>query len=398
MFAATVREVNPDRDLIVAIDIGGSRLSAGLMTLRGDLIDRTQVPVDQGLNDGELFESLVGIVDDMLLRADEHHQMNPLAIGVGCVGPITADVETVSPVNVEAWRNFPLRERLEEAVSLPVYGGLDATSLALAEGWLGAAQGRSNFLAVVVSGSIAGGVVIDGQLLEGGSGNAGHIGHVVVEPNGRRCGCGARGCLDAEASGRAIEVITGRPPTEPSYEIMQRTGELVGRAVASVCNLLDLDLAVVGGPVALGFGATFFNAAQAALDRHSRAEYTRGARITPARLGDRGPLIGAGAVGMRGLRRQGLRAVPPRRSLTPTGELDVLDGLLELERRVDAGEDGASSVANTTADGSAHLPAEGDHTPSGPRDRPPSTSSDADTGAHGSPGTHVTDDSGHPGV
>ncbi len=79
----------------------------------------------------------------------------------------------------------------------------------------------------------------------------------------------------------------------------------MGRAVASVCNLLDLDLAVVGGSVALGFGATFFNSAQAALDRHSRLEFSRGARITPARLGDRGPLIGAGAVGVRGLRRAG---------------------------------------------------------------------------------------------
>ncbi|MFN8021757.1 MAG: ROK family protein [Acidimicrobiales bacterium] len=387
--------MNPDRDLIVAIDIGGSRLSAGLMTLRGDLIDRTQVPVDQGLNDGELFESLVGIVDDMLVRADEHHQMNPLAIGVGCVGPIGADVETVSPVNLEAWRNFPLRERLEDAVSLPVYGGLDATSLALAEGWLGAAQGRSSFLAVVVSGSIAGGVVLDGQLLEGASGNAGHIGHVVVEPNGRRCSCGARGCLDAEASGRAIEVITGRPPTEPSYEIMQRTGELVGRAVASACNLLDLDLAVVGGPVALGFGATFFNAAQAALDRHSRAEYTRGARITPARLGDRGPLIGAGAVGLRGLRRQGLRAVPPRRSLTPTGQLEVLEGLAALERQLDGDDLHGADVADVPTDVHEVLPGRSgpsdasgptgrDGTPSGPRTRPPSDP----TGSSPAGGTH----------
>lgn len=293
-------------------------MSAGLMTLRGDLIDRTQVPVDHGLSDHELFESLLAIIDDMLVRADEHHQLDPIAIGVGCAGPIVGDVETVSPANLDAWRNFPLRARLEEATSLPVYGGLDATSLALAEGWLGAAQGRSSFLAVVVSSSVSGGVVIDGQLLEGASGNAGHIGHVMVEPNGRRCSCGARGCLDAEASGRAIEAITGRPPTEPSYEIMQRTGELVGRAVASVCNLLDLDLAVVGGPVALGFGATFFNSAQAAVDRHSRVEYTRGARITPARLGDRGPLLGAGAVGLRGVRRHGLRSMPLRRSLSVT--------------------------------------------------------------------------------
>lgn len=295
--------MRPDRDLIVAIDIGGTKMAAGLMTLRGDLIDRTQVPVDHTLGEHELFESLAAIADQMMVRAVEHHQMMPVCVGVGSAGPLSLNAETVSPLNINAWREFPLRSRLAEATGLPVYGDLDAKSLALAEGWLGAAQGRSNFMAMVVSTGVGGGVVLNGQLVDGATGNAGHIGHLIVEPNGRRCACGARGCLEAEASGRAIEAITGRSPTEPSYEIMQRTGELVGRAIASVCNLLDLDLAVVGGSVALGFGATFFNSAQAALDRHSQLEYSRGARITPARLGDRGPLIGAGAVGMRGMRR-----------------------------------------------------------------------------------------------
>ncbi|HVE19785.1 MAG TPA: hypothetical protein VNB52_11895, partial [Ilumatobacteraceae bacterium] len=78
-----------------------------------------------------------------------------------------------------------------------------------------------------------------------------------------------------------------------------------GRAVASVCNMLDIDLAVVGGSVALGFGATFFNSAQETLDEHAQLSFSRGARIIPARLGGRGPLIGAGAVGVRGLLRAG---------------------------------------------------------------------------------------------
>jgi glucokinase len=84
---------------------------------------------------------------------------------------------------------------------------------------------------------------------------------------------------------------------------MQRTGDLVGRAAASMCNAFDLSLVVVGGSVALGFGSTFFHAAQVSLDDHARQPYTRGARITPSRLGEQGPLVGAGAVGWRGLRR-----------------------------------------------------------------------------------------------
>jgi glucokinase len=175
--------------------------------------------------------------------------------------------------------------------------------LTLAEGWLGAAHGRDSFVAVVVSTTVEGGIVLNGQLLDGATGHAGHIGHVVVEPNGRRCTCGSRGCLEAEVSAPAIEAITGRSLSEPTYEMMQRTGRLVGRAVASVCNLLDVDFAVVGGAVALGFGATFFNSAQETLDELARLSFSRGARIIPVRLGDRGPLIGAGAVGLRGLHR-----------------------------------------------------------------------------------------------
>ena len=305
--ATTVTDVKADSDVIVAVDIGGTKFAAGLVTPRGELIDRTKIEVDSTLPDEQLFDSLAGIVGDMIDRAHEHHERRPIAIGVGSAGPIEPECATVSPLNIPVWRGYPLRSRLIERFDLPVYGDLDAKSLALAEGWLGAAQGSSNFLAMVVSTGVGGGIVLNGQLLDGATGNAGHIGHIVVEPNGRRCSCGARGCLEAEASGRAIEAITGRPPTEPSYEIMQRTGDLVGRAVASVCNVLDLDLVVVGGSVALGFGATFFNSAQAALDRHAQLDFSRGARVTPARLEDRGPLIGAGAVGMRGLRRSARR-------------------------------------------------------------------------------------------
>ena len=293
------------RDVVLAIDIGDAKLAAGLMTMKGELLDREDVDIDFGMNAEALFASLNTIAQGQLERARTHHNARPAAVGVGCTGPVRPDVVAVSPIHIPAWRSFPLRSKLASATALNVYGDLGAKALALAEGWLGAAQGRQNFLAMVVSTTVEGGIVLNGQLMDGATGNAGHVGHVVVEPNGRRCLCGSRGCLDAEASGPAIEAITGRSHREPTYEIMQRTGRLVGRAVASVCNMLDLDLAVVGGSVALGFGATFFNSAQETLDEHAQLSFSRSARIIPARLGGRGPLIGAGAVGVRGLRRAG---------------------------------------------------------------------------------------------
>lgn len=292
------------RDVVLAIDIG-DKLSAGLMSMKGELLDRDDADIDLSMNADALFGSLTTIVQAQLDRARTHHNARPVAVGVGCAGPVRPDLVAVSPSNIHAWRSFPLRSKLATLTSLNVYGDLGAKTLALAEGWLGAAQGRETFLAMVVSTSVDGGIVLNGQLLDGATGNAGHIGHILVEPNGRRCLCGSRGCLEAEASGPAIEAITGRPASQPTYEIMQRTGRLVGRAVATVCNLLDIDLAVVGGTIAMDFGATFFNSAQETLDEHAKLSFSKGARIIPARLGGRGPLIGAGAAGLRGLRRAG---------------------------------------------------------------------------------------------
>lgn len=295
--------IDTRRDAILAIDIGGTKFAAGLVTFRGELIDRSRVDVERDVGPQSHFAGLAGIVNEQLERADQH-ELRVRAIGIGSAGPLERDCETVSPLNIPSWRRFPLRQHLRDLTGLAVYGDLDAKALALSEGWLGAARGVASFCAITVSTGVGGGLVIDGELLDGATGNAGHVGHIIVEPGGRRCGCGARGCLEAEASGLAIEAITGRPPTEPTYEIMRRTGRLVGRAAGMICTAMDLDLVVVGGSVALGFGATFFNVAQEEIDAVARVGQGAAARITPVRLGDRGPLIGAGAVGIRGMRRR----------------------------------------------------------------------------------------------
>ena len=289
--------------LSLSIDVGGTKCAVGLVTREGELIDRTSVPVNPRDTAEDLFTDIAEAVEQQLIRARDHHGVSPSTVGVACAGPSTHNLQSVSPLNIPQWRDFPLRDRLIDITGLPVFGDGDAKALALAEGWVGGARGVDNFMAMVVSTGVGGGIVLNGQLLEGNSGNAGHIGHVVVEPNGRRCACGGRGCLEAEASGPAIEAITGRSPTQPTYEIMVRTGRLVGRGVASVCNLLDQQLVCVGGSVALGFGATFFNSAQRTLDELCGLEFSRGARIIPSRLADQGGLIGAAAVGWRGLNR-----------------------------------------------------------------------------------------------
>jgi glucokinase len=290
-------------DVVLAIDVGADRFEAALVTAAGVILDRQSTDVIDDRTAEAHFGALSDIATELLTAAVEHHDVRVACVGVGSIGRIERGLDTVSPATIGSWRRFPLRRRLEELTDLSVYGDLDARALALAEGWLGAAQGHQNFCTITVSSSIAGGLVLDDDLVDGATGFGGQVGHIIVEPGGRRCICGAQGCLDAEASGAAIESITGRPLTEPTYEIMQRTGRFVGQAAATVCNTLDLTVVVVGGTIARNFAATFLHAAQVALEEHAQLPYSRGARITPSRLGDNGQLIGAGAVGWRGLRR-----------------------------------------------------------------------------------------------
>ena len=297
-------------DLVLAVDIGGTKMAAGLVSLDGSLVERAVQPTRQaftaegagagGEKSAELvWQDLANLVRGVMDRRAPGDSV--VVCGAGCGGPMTPGGEEVSPLNIVAWRSFPLRSRLAELTGLATYVDNDAKALALGEGWMGAAAGSSHYIGMVVSTGVGGGIVLDGRLLDGRLGNAGHVGHVIVVPDGRACRCGGQGCLEAEASGTALAAITGQPARLAPVRIVERTGTLVGRALASVVNLLDLPLAVVSGSVALGFGGPFFEAAQAEMDLRCGLDFARGARVVPGGLGDRGPLVGAARVGLRGV-------------------------------------------------------------------------------------------------
>lgn len=282
---------------VVALDIGGTKMAAAVVDASGEIHATAMAPT---VGDADrLLATAFELIDDVVDRSAP----TPLAIGVGCGGPMSLAEGTVSPLNITQWRDMPLRAHIEQRYGLPTRLDNDAKALALGEGWVGAAVGHRNYLSMVVSTGVGAGIVVDGRLLDGASGNAGHLGHVVVEPLGRPCACGARGCLEAEASGTAIAAITGAPAAEAPLEIRVRTGRLVGRAVAGAVNLLDLRLATVAGSVALGFGDVFFDAANEELDRLARIEFARGARIVASGRGGDGPILGAAVLALSALER-----------------------------------------------------------------------------------------------
>jgi glucokinase len=282
----------PGASPFLALDIGASKVDVAVVDRDGLIFSRGRVDVTAHSSD--LFEAIVHESRSVLNGREVS------AVGVGCAGPMTRGGETVSPLNIVGWRDFPLRRSLHDALDLDIFIEGDARALALAEGAFGAARDQTSYVSMVVSTGVGGGFVLNGRLLDGETGNAGHIGHLNVVPNGALCSCGAFGCLEAEVSGRAIEARTGRPAIEADVATRQRTGELVGRAVGTLSSVLDFRHCYVAGSVALGYGDEFFDAANKAAHSVAMMSYSHDIEIRPSQLGADGPILGAAVIAWRG--------------------------------------------------------------------------------------------------
>jgi glucokinase len=281
-----------ENSAVLAVDIGGTKLAAAVVTPDGRIIRRDRIPTPVR----DPWVALSALIKRVRAASTDFDLM---ACGVACGGPMATGGERVSPLHIPAWREFPLREQIHELTGLTTHVDNDAKALALSEGWLGAARDHRDFLAVVVGTGVGAGLVLDSRLVEGEAGNAGHIGHVVVADEGRRCRCGGTDCLEAFISGVAIELETGRAPGYASAGLIERNGRLLGQAVASIAALCDIRRVVVGGSVALGWGVPFFDAANREFEARSRIGFTRGLDIVPVGLDDRSALIGAAAIALR---------------------------------------------------------------------------------------------------
>ncbi len=298
---------------MLGIDIGGTKLAAAVIDRDGTLLASDRRATFGGGSGNELFASLEYLCRGVL----EHSGRDIVAIGVGCGGPMEYPAGIVSPLNIPAWQQFPLRTRLSEAFGRPAIVDNDAKALALGEHWRGAGRGSNNMLGMVVSTGVGGGVILDGRLLHGHAGNAGHIGHIIVWPDGPLCGCGARGCVEGVASGTglarrlheahdhaatttlqrggtAVDIAAAaRSGDALAMELFRTAGEGVGRGIASAAALLDLELVVIGGSIALRAWDLLGPPLQSELEHSARLDFTRSVRVVHAELGDTAGLYGA---------------------------------------------------------------------------------------------------------
>jgi glucokinase len=299
-------------DVVLAVDIGGTKLAAALVGRDGALMRTAQGPTPVTDSADDVWAALVDVIADV-------DDAEASVVGVGCGGPMSG--ERVSPLNIPAWRDFPLADRLRETTGRPVVVRNDAIAMAVGEYARGAGRDARAFLGIVVSTGVGGGLVLDGQPIEGPTGNAGHIGHVVVDADGPPCACGGRGCLEAIARGPAVVAwacAQGWTSAEPdgralvaaarqgdplALAALTRAGRALGIACASTAALFDLDVIAVGGGLSAA-GDLLLAPATAAFERHAGMAFVRRCRLVGASLGTEAGLVGAGVLARR-MRRRG---------------------------------------------------------------------------------------------
>jgi glucokinase len=305
---------------VLAIDVGGTKLAAAVAEPGGRLVTWAQVPTPRGPDGEQIWRTLEALAERVLAGAGIAAAALR-GVGAGCGGPMDWPAGVVSPLNMPAWRSFPLRSRLRERFAgVPVRVHNDAICLVAAEHWRGAGRGAGNVLGMVVSTGVGGGLILDGRLIEGASGNAGHIGHVVVDAaGGPVCSCGGRGCLEAIARGPALvawaksqgwrqgqEDATAKDLAGDGAQghpvgvaAMRRAGRALGIAIASAAHLCDLEVVSIGGGLSQA-GALLFGPLEETLRAHAKLEFVRNVRVVPAALGQSAGLVGAAALILAG--------------------------------------------------------------------------------------------------
>jgi glucokinase len=304
---------------VIGVDIGGTKLAAGVVDGTGAVRHAERVATPTGGDAESVWDALAALIDRVRGReagtsGSAAGGGGPSGIGVGCGGPMRRVDGVVSPLNIRAWRDFPLRERLAGLVAgAPVRLHNDAVAFAVGEHWRGAGAGLRNVLGMVVSTGVGGGLVLADRVVDGATGNAGHIGHVVVDPGGPPCACGGRGCLEAIASGPNTlawagskgwtgvvtdgeslvrDAAAGHPI---ALAALRRAGEALGVGIASALALCDVELVVIGGGLAAA-GDLLLGPLAQALRRHARLDFVRDVRVVGSGLGPHAGLVGAAAL------------------------------------------------------------------------------------------------------
>lgn len=316
----------PEGDWVVGVDIGGTNLNVGVVPFEGGLptavrSERTEVIrgakfiVDRVVR--MIEESIREVMDEKGVARDAF-----AGVGIGSPGPLDRKTGTVINTPNLGWRNFPLRDLIQNAVGLPATLDNDANAATYGEWWMGAGRGVDTLVGVTLGTGIGGGIVLNGELYHGANDAAAEIGHMTIDSTGRKCNCGNYGCLEAYASGQAIAaraiedldsgvgsilpelagevqnitaetvfeaVVQGDPY---ATEVMHDTAKFLGVGLANVINILNPEVLVISGGVTRA-GDHLFVPLRAEIRRRAFQVAEQACRIVPSDLEGMAGIIGA---------------------------------------------------------------------------------------------------------
>lgn len=303
-------------DPVVAIDVGGTKIAVALIDAAGTILSESQAVTTSSLGADEVFAPAAAVIDQIVVS---RAWSAPIRVGIGSAGPIDGPAGTVSPVNIAAWRDFPIRARVQQVVERAT--GLDATvglagdghCFALGEHWLGAGRDWASMIGLVLSTGVGGGAVVQDRLFTGLTGNSVHLGHISVNAWGEQCVCGCHGCVEMYARGPALvaaarargwsggedaKALTAaaRDGDPVPIAVIDHGMRALAAGIASTATELDVSTVVLGGGVAKA-GAVIFDPLRRHLRDFATLPFVRDLEIRPAELDNAG-ILGAAALAL----------------------------------------------------------------------------------------------------
>ncbi len=316
--------------LSLAIDLGGTKVAAAVVREDGTIISHSTRPTEASRGG----DWVLNRIKEAAVEALENGKVHPSSlIGVGLGTPGVVDSERgimlSEAVNIPDWKGRNLKAELEQILGIPAFIENDANAAGLGEFVFGAGKGAKSLVFVALGTGIGGAVILNGEIVHGTSFAAGELGHISIDPNGLKCGCGNYGCIELYASGPAIaqrareyvlrgvdtKLSTMASPEELTAEhvalaakegdllaqsILAEAGRLLGVVLAGIVNLLSPDRIIIGGGVAQA-GDLLLEPVRWEVKRRALPDATRVLQIVPAALGTKAGILGAAALVFRSL-------------------------------------------------------------------------------------------------
>jgi len=274
--------LNPRGGFVIGVKLMEDHAVGALTDLNAAVLFKDTIIFADGTVDA-VISALVSLVNSLIYQGGIHKKQL-LGVGVGLAGVVDSSSGMLRQSPFFGWKDTPLRDLLQSRLRVPIYIDNDVNTLTLGEKWLGAGIPVDNFVVITVGRGIGMGMVINGQIVRGKSGGAGELGHIVVDPNGPLCDCGKHGCLESFLSDRALLATARRvvgedvrdiddlvrratAGSEEAKSVLAGAGELLGREIANLVNILDPKLIIISGE-GVRMGELFFSALRSAVAKN----------------------------------------------------------------------------------------------------------------------------------